>query len=141
MVPEWMKSEKAVSVLTAVLPLVLGLFAARSKTRMGKKWMTLLFALSGPLLAITVFLLVGRRIVGPNASNSQAWWIVASVTGGLWLWGWILVDINQFSPHNYYRNRLASATSRRGFPAGAGTCGSSFARYSLVAAKERRSSS
>ncbi|HSV62416.1 MAG TPA: patatin-like phospholipase family protein [Chthoniobacterales bacterium] len=100
-----LESEKALAAIAALAPLFLGLFAAKAKpgTRK-KKWLTLLFALSGPVLAFAVFLIVGNRSVGPD----PVWLIgrVAFVTGLITLWGWLFVDINEFSPHRYYRNRL-----------------------------------
>jgi hypothetical protein len=99
------QSDEALAAMAAAAPLIFGLFAAKAKpgTRK-KKWLTFLFALSGPLLAFVVFLLVGNRTLG----SDPIWpfWIVAIVTAALTLWGWLLVDINEFSPHRYYRNRL-----------------------------------
>jgi hypothetical protein len=99
------QSEKLIAAIAAVAPLLFGLLAAHSKpgTRK-KKWTTLLFALSGPLLALAVFLVVGNRTVGPNAIWPMKWVIYLTVALGIW--GWFCVDLNEFSPHQFYRNRL-----------------------------------
>lgn len=104
--PVWVASEKNFAIVTALAPVIFGLFAARLKQGTGKKCMTLLFALSGPLLALVVFLNVGIQTVGPNAGSPTAWTWVAGVTAALGLWGWLFVDLNEFSPHGYYRDRL-----------------------------------
>lgn len=112
-------SEKLIAAVAAIVPLVLGLFAAHSKTgTRKKKWMTLLFALSGPLLGLIVFFIVGNRTVGPHEIWSPFWLLV--VTALLVAWAWLFVDLNEFSPHRYYRNRLCECylavrqRSRRG---------------------------
>ncbi len=100
----WINPRSVIAAVTTLAPFVFGLSAARSKKQTTKKWTTFLFALSGPLLALVVFLVVGNRTVGSHAIWSVRW--VAIGTGLLTLWGWVFVDINQFSPHAYYRNRL-----------------------------------
>jgi hypothetical protein len=42
--------------------------------------------------------------VGPARIWPIDW--VFYVAGALFLWGWLFVDLNEFSPHRYYRNRL-----------------------------------
>ena len=98
-------SEKLLAAIAGILPVVFGFLAAQSKpgTRK-KKWATLLFALSGPLLALALFLLLGNRTVGLNKIWPITWVFV--VTAVLVAWGWLCVDLNEFSPHQYYRNRL-----------------------------------
>lgn len=98
-------SEKIVGAIAALAPLVLGFLAAHSKTgTRKKKWTTLLFALSGPFLALALFLVIGNRTVGPHAVSGLQW--VFYVTLALMIWAWFCVDLNEFSPHQYYRNRL-----------------------------------
>lgn len=101
------KSEIIVGIATALAPVVFGLLAAHSKpgTRK-KKWTTFLFAMSGPLLALAVFLIVGNRTVGPNKMETWPIFWVGIITAALTLWGWLFADLNEFSPHRYYRNRL-----------------------------------
>lgn len=99
------RSERIWGNAAAVAPIILGLLAAFSKAgTKTKQWSTLLFVLSGPLLALAVFLVVGNRTVGPHAIWPVAW--VAGITTALVAWAWLFVDINEFSPHRYYRNRL-----------------------------------
>jgi hypothetical protein len=80
---------------------------------LGPKWPRLrslavkLFILSGPLLLLLVFLLVGNRL-GIAREGGGAWdsiW-VGAVTLGLVAWGWFCVNVNTLAPHRYYRNRL-----------------------------------
>ncbi len=110
--------EQVIAAATTLAPIVLGLFAARAKSKTGKKWLTILFGLSGPLLALMVFLVVGERTIWPAPVWRIGW--VWAVTILLLLWGYLLVDINDFSPHTYYRNRLCECylvvrkPSRRG---------------------------
>jgi len=114
-------SEKLLGLIIILAPVIFGLFAFKSKpgTR-SKKWMTIFFALSGPLLLFVVFLIVGNRAVGPE--QPPVWCIgwVALVTFALAAWAWLFVDLNEFSPHRYYRNRLcecylaAPGVSQRG---------------------------
>jgi len=100
-----LSSEKLLGLIIMLAPVVFGLFAFKSKAgSRSKKWMTFLFALSGPLLLFAVFLIVANRSVWPQPIWSIAW--VAGVTVGLILWAWFFVDLNEFSPHRYYRNRL-----------------------------------
>lgn len=113
------QSEKLVGVIAAVAPLLFGLLAAHSKpgTRK-KKWTTLLFALSGPFLALAIFLVIGNRTVGPHAIAGLRW--VFYFTVALMIWAWFCIDLNEYSPHQYYRNRLCECylavrrSSRRG---------------------------
>jgi hypothetical protein len=95
-------SDALLTGLAAVAPVILGLLAARLKSGRSKRWMAALFALSGPLLYFVVFLLVGGRLFG----GQWEWWTVAFVTGVLLVWGWLFVDVNDHSPHGYYRARL-----------------------------------
>ena len=87
---------------TALAPVIFGLLAARLKAGKGKRWTSVLFALSGPLLYLVVFLWAGHGLV----SGGWHWLLVAGLTGMLAVWGWLFVDINDFSPHGYYRARL-----------------------------------
>jgi hypothetical protein len=92
-------------VLGTLAPIVFGLIAARRKKGRGKKVATFLFSISVPLLCLLIFFAAGSRVLngGPHAWDWQ--WFTA-ITGALVVWGWLFVDINDFSPHGYYRDRL-----------------------------------
>jgi hypothetical protein len=71
-----------------------------------KKLSSLLFLLSGPALLGWVFLSVGWRLMVKIPEPTWHWQPVASVTLVLAVWGWLGVNVNTYSPHGYYRNRL-----------------------------------
>lgn len=71
-----------------------------------KKLSSLLFLLSGPALLGWVFLSVGWRLMVKIPEPTWNWQPVASVTLVLAVWGWLGVNVNTYSPHGYYRNRL-----------------------------------
>lgn len=95
-------SDALVAGISGAAPFVFGLVAARLKEGRGKWLATLLFSLSGPFFYAVTFLVVGSRVL----QGVWPWDITAEITLGLIIWGWLFVDINQFSPHGYYRNRL-----------------------------------
>jgi len=71
-----------------------------------KKLSSLLFILSGPALLGWVFLSVGWRLMVKIPEPTWNWQPVASVMLVLAVWGWLGVNVNTYSPHGYYRNRL-----------------------------------
>lgn len=93
---------KVVSMIGAVAPFLFGLLAARLRPGRGKKVAEVLFSLSGPFFLFLVFLFAGRRVL----DGTWEWSSLAIAAGLLTVWGWGLVDINTFSPHGFYRNRL-----------------------------------
>jgi hypothetical protein len=96
------KPDAVATGVTGVIPVLFGLLAARLKVGKGKRLMTTLFVLSGPLLCLTVFLFVGSRLLlSPEWDRP-----VGFLSLALALWGWLFVDINEYSPHSYYRARL-----------------------------------
>lgn len=94
--------EKILAIAGLLTPLFLGPIAAQLKNGTAKRIFIALFALSGPLLCLLIFLLVGDRVL----LGSWTWWAVGIVAGSLTLWGGLLVDINNLSPRGYYRDRL-----------------------------------
>lgn len=76
-----------------------------------------LFILSGPLLLLFIFLLVGNGL--GLARSGGARWEGAGVLGlalGLAAWDWLFVNINTLAPHRYYRNRLCECYLARRIP-------------------------
>jgi len=95
-------SKPLVLLATALGPVIFGLLTARLKSGRKKRWTAWLFALSGPFLYLVIFLCVGHGLL----HDGWPWQAVAAVTAVLIIWGWLFVDVNQFSPHGYYRARL-----------------------------------
>lgn len=93
---------KMIATISAAAPFIFGLLAARLGAGRGKKVAEVLFSFSGPLFCLFVFLFVGRRVI----HGTWDWQEVAIATIALTVWGWLCVDINTFSPHGFYRNRL-----------------------------------
>lgn len=71
-----------------------------------KKVTNFAFLVSGPALMLWVFLSVGWRLMTHTPDSSWSWQSVASVAAVLAVWGWLGVNVNTYSPHEYYRNRL-----------------------------------
>lgn len=80
-----------------------------------------LFILTGPLLLLAVFLLVGNKL-GLARGDTATWpaSVVLGVALGLAGWDWLFVNINTLAPHRYYRNRLCECylARRAAEPAG-----------------------
>lgn len=76
-----------------------------------------LFILSGPLLLLFIFLLVGNGL--GLARSGGARWEAPTVLGlavGLTVWDWLCVNINTLAPHRYYRSRLCECYLARRIP-------------------------
>ena len=118
--PEWLHEklaepslERLTNHLSASLTGVAGAVLAAFAAWLTPKWPRLqalavkLLILSGPLLLLFTFLLVGNQM-GLGRTDGPLWnpshvLLVALVLG---LWDWLCVNINTLSPHRYYRNRL-----------------------------------
>ena len=87
---------------------LLGVLATRQKFGGKVGWVlekVVIFA--GPLLYLYVFYAVGYLLLFAPASAQWRWEYVLGAVVSMVLWGWWLVDINTYSPHSYYRDRLA----------------------------------
>ncbi len=76
-----------------------------------------LFILSGPLLLLFIFLLVGNGLGLVRSGGAR--WEATPVLGlalGLAVWDWLFVNINTLAPHRYYRNRLCECYLARRIP-------------------------
>lgn len=103
--PSLKKTISSPTILTTILtavPIIFGLLTARLKSGLRKKAAGVLFALSGPLLYIVAFSVAGIRLF----DGEWSWLAVAIPTFAVAIWGWLFVDINEFSPHRYYRAKL-----------------------------------
>lgn len=64
------------------------------------------FLLSGPILYLMVFLGVSWRLIHAEPPQQWSGLGVSIAALGLGAWGWLLLNINTYSPHIYYRDRL-----------------------------------
>ena len=104
----------AVTGLVAVLAALVGWLGPR--WRRVRASAVKLLILSGPLLLLWVFLLVGNRM--GLACAVETWCspgLVARVVFVLLVWSYLFVNINTLAPHRYYRNRLCECYLARRF--------------------------
>lgn len=95
--------EVAVAIISALIPTLLGLFSKR-KDGSSRKWVRLLFLLTGPLFFLITFTIIASHVgVGSRDANVRAWAILTVV---LLLWMFLALNINTISLHQYYRDRL-----------------------------------
>lgn len=92
----------------------LGYLASRKTTTSGgdrgKAWRIVAF-LSGPCLYLLVFFATGYHLMMnslPGELAAHAWspWWVAGIAVAMLAWAWGSVDVNTYSPHGYYRDRI-----------------------------------
>ncbi len=114
-VPEWLRQGFAVKsgdawliALGAVVTTVLTTYASRHPRKARSLgWLMNAGLLVGPLLYLLVYFGVGYRMIFmPVAEGGWHWCCVLVVTVLLLAWAWFLVDVNTYSPHGYYRDRL-----------------------------------
>ena len=101
--------EQLSGLLGLSLTAALGVMAA--KLNLGGKFGWLLeklAILAGPLLYLYVFYAAGYLLMFAPEEDRWQWSWVLGATAIMVLWGWWLVDINTYSPHGYYRDRLSS---------------------------------
>jgi hypothetical protein len=101
--------EKLVTGLATATSAILGYLASRRTAKTqgggGRGWRVLAF-LSGPLLYLFVYFSTGYRLMfAPEEFQWSALW-VGGVVIALLVWAWGFVDVNTYSPHGYYRDRL-----------------------------------
>jgi len=66
-----------------------------------------LFILAGPLFFLAVFLKAGLWVdLGKAFPNDDHALRLLIATAVLWVWGWLFVNVNLFSLHPFYRDRL-----------------------------------
>jgi hypothetical protein len=117
------KLEAVAGLLPASLTGVAGAALAALGAWLAPHWPRLrtlvvrLFILTGPLLLLFVFLLVGNRL-GLARGEAARWEAptVLWVALGLAVWDWLFVNINTLAPHRYYRNRLCECYLARRIP-------------------------
>lgn len=105
--------EQFSAVAGVSLTVIFGALAARLKGK-GKSGALLQIAtfVAGPLLCLFVYLGVGYRLLTSNSAENWPWWAVVAVLAALALWSMFLVNVNTYSPHNYYRDRLSDCYLR-----------------------------
>ncbi|MEJ1379020.1 MAG: hypothetical protein RPU32_13800 [Candidatus Sedimenticola sp. (ex Thyasira tokunagai)] len=91
-----------VTAATAVLTMRAGL-----NSRLGRV-LVLFLSLSGPLLLLMTFMVLDD-VIAPTIP-----WVMGLVVASIVMTAWLsLVNVNQVSPHRYYRNRLAETYLQR----------------------------
>lgn len=103
--------ENLVGAIGASIPVVVGLLASRRRGAGGGRWLGKLVILSGPLLYLFIYFFTGYRLM-LAASGHWHWWVVLAVAVLLSLWALLFVDVNTYSPHGYYRDRLSECYLR-----------------------------
>jgi hypothetical protein len=100
-------------VTLATLLGLLGTLASRVKNnRSAGGILKHLAILSGPLFFLLVYLEVGHRMILEQDLQKWPWvWVLWS-TAAMVVWAWLFVDINTYSPHGYYRDRLSDCYLR-----------------------------
>lgn len=105
--------DRLLGVFGLTLATLLGTLASRLKNNLGSgRVLKYLALLSGPLLFLLVYFGVSYRIIFPIGSEHWHWASVFGITAVMVLWAWFLVDINTYSPHGYYRDRLSACYLR-----------------------------
>jgi hypothetical protein len=97
------------------LSLTVALCALASKLKLRSKsgsWITTLAVLSGPLFYLFVYFGVGHRLMFETGAGRWPWHWVLLATLLITLWAWWFVDVNTYSPHGYYRDRLSECYLR-----------------------------
>lgn len=90
----------------ATLIFVIAAIKTLPTTRVGTM-LNRLAIFSGPLLLLFVYFGVGYRLMfAPEAQQWSVLWVFI-ITSVVFLWTWLFVDVNSYSPHGYYRDRLS----------------------------------
>ncbi len=105
--------DRLLAVLGLTLATLLGTLASRLKNNLGSgRVLKYLALLSGPVLCALVYFGVSYRIIFPIGSADWNWEWVLGITAVMVLWAWRLLDVNTYSPHGYYRDRLSDCYLR-----------------------------
>lgn len=100
-------SGEAVAGIATVITTIFAAWQAKKGKGGGSGKLAKLAILAGPVLYAVVYLGVGYRLMVATAGDHWPWETVAIVTAALLAWAWLVVDVNTYSPHGYYRDRLA----------------------------------
>ena len=102
------KIEQVSALLGLSLTALLGVLATRLDIGGKLGWLLeRLMILAGPLLYLFVFYGVGYRLMFAPEATQWPWEYVLGTAVVMVLWSWCFVDINAYSPHGFYRDRLA----------------------------------
>lgn len=94
--------------LTAMTTLAAFFAARRSQQGGGLGKIGKLAILAGPALYLLIYLGVGYRMMFAHGPDAWGWQMVGLITLALLWWAWWTVDVNSYSPHGYYRDRLCT---------------------------------
>lgn len=107
------KGEGLVAVFGGSLTVVLTAVAAKLKSKgTFAGWLRKLAILSGPAFALFVYFSVGHRLFIATGSAQWPWESVFFATLAILIWASCFVDVNTYSPHGYYRDRLSDCYVR-----------------------------
>lgn len=107
-------TDHLLAVFGLSLATLMGALAIRAKKgKSSSAWLNVVGMLSGPLLYLLVYFSVGSKLIevvgAAHSVGDLAYvWSVAGVFVGLVLWATFLVNVNVYSPHGYYRDRLSN---------------------------------
>lgn len=108
--------EKIEGLLATIgLSLTVLLTAVGSKLGSGSTtggWLRKLAIIAGPAFCLLVFFGVGHRLFIVTGHDQWCWVCVLGVTAAIYVWARWLVDVNTYSPHGYYRDRLSDCYIR-----------------------------
>ena len=110
----WLKSltnqiDNALSVVGLTMAALLGKMAARAKSGAGSAaFLKNLAILAGPFIYALVYYRVTYRMLFAPPADLWCWPYVLLGAALMAVWAWCLVDVNTYSPHGYYRDRLSS---------------------------------
>jgi hypothetical protein len=100
--------EKLLPALGTVATALLAYLASRKASQRhqgGGGKIGQLAILAGPVLYAFVYFNVGYHLMLSQAEQWPWYWVLLVVVV-LLLWAWLSVDVNAYSPHSYYRDRL-----------------------------------
>ena len=107
------QADHLLAVFGLTLATLLGTLASRVKNNRSTGGMLKHLAiLSGPLIFLLIYFGVGHRMLFEQAVQQWHWRWVLGITAAMVVWAWLFVDINTYSPHGYYRDRLSDCYLR-----------------------------
>lgn len=87
-------------------------------------WFRKLAIVSPPAFCLFIYFAVGHRILIATGADQWPGHYVFLVALAIFLWAFVLVDVNTYSPHGYYRDRLSDCYLRIMQPASSTTAAS-----------------
>lgn len=76
------------------------------------KWLRILALICVPALCLFAYFAVGHRMLIASGADHWPWPCVTGVTLAILIWARWCLDVNTYSPHGYYRDRLSDCYMR-----------------------------